>query len=131
MALAYTLRRFGIDDGVPPDGIAATSIGPQLFGDTGQPDALAEIRAWTADIPQALDRQDAMIASGRLQTTAVPVSVIFGRDPNLNPDVAHHLSSLFKNSQLRLVDQASRWPQWDRPEVVADLIKGSIAATAI
>ena len=73
-----------------------------------------------------------MIASGRLQTTTVPVSVIFGRnDPNLNPDVAHHLSSLFKNSQLHLVDQASHWPQWDRPEVVADLIKGSIAATAI
>ncbi len=130
--LAYTLRRFGLDDSLPPDGIAATSIGPQFFGDTSQPDALAEIRAWTADIPQALDRQDAMIASGRLQTTTVPVSVIFGRnDPNLNPDVAHHLSSLFKNSQLHLVDQASHWPQWDRPEVVADLIKGSIAATAI
>ena len=115
-----------------PDGIAATSIGPQFFGDTSQPDALAEIRAWTADIPQALDRQDAMIASARLLTTTVPVSVIFGgNDPNLNPDVAHHLSSLFKNSQLRLVDQASHWPQWDRPEVVADLIRGSIAATAI
>ena len=43
----------------------------------------------------------------------------------------HELSNLFKKSHLRLVDQASRWPQWDRPEVVADLIKGSIAATAI
>ena len=74
----------------------------------------------------------ALMASGGPQTTTVPVSVIFGRnDPNFNPDVAHHLSSLFKNSQLRLVDQASHWPQWDRPEVVADLIKGSIAATAI
>ncbi len=66
--LAYTMRRFGRDDGLPPDGIAVTSVIPQFFGDTSQPDALAEIRAWTADIPRALDRQDAMIASGRLQT---------------------------------------------------------------
>jgi pimeloyl-ACP methyl ester carboxylesterase len=129
--LLYTGRRFGQGDSVPPDGIGAVSILPQFFGDTNQPDALSEIRAWTADIPHALDRQDATIASGRLRTATVPVSVVFGRDdPNLNPDVAHHISSLFTNSELHLIDQASHWPQWDRPDVVADLIKRSIATTA-
>ena len=128
--LVYTGRRFGVDDSFPPDGIGAVSIVPQFFGDATQPDALGEIRAWTADIPRALDRQDAMIASGRLQATAVPVSVIFGRDdPNLNPDVAHHIHRLFTNSELHLVDEASHWPQWDRPDTVADLIKRAIAAT--
>jgi haloalkane dehalogenase len=124
--LAYTGRRFGLDDS-RPDGIGAVSIIPQFFGDTSQPDALSEIRAWTADIPNALDRQDAMIASGRLRATAVPVSVIFGRDdPNLNPDVAHHISGLFPNARLHLLERASHWPQWDRPDVVAGLIKDSI-----
>jgi len=128
--LRYTGRRLGLDDSLPPDGIGATSIIPQFFGGTAHPDALLEIRAWTADIPHALDRQDSIITTGRLQTTTVPVSVIFGRnDPNLNPDVAHHVSSLFRKSDLHLVDQASHWPQWDRPDVVADLIKRSIAAT--
>ena len=52
---------------------------------------------WTAEIPRALDRHDSAIASGRLQTTTVPVSIIFGRnDPNLNSDVAQHISGLFK-----------------------------------
>ena len=59
----------------------------------------------------------------------MPVSIIFGRnDPNLNPDVAQHISSLFKNPELHLLEQASHWPQWDRPDAVADLIKKSIAA---
>jgi pimeloyl-ACP methyl ester carboxylesterase len=126
--LAYTARRFGLDDAQAPDGIAVTSIIPQFFGDTEQPDALAEIRAWTADIASALDRQDAAIASGRLHGVTLPVSVIFGRnDPNLNPGVAQHISGLFANTQLHLLDHASHWPQWDRPEPVAELIK-TIAA---
>jgi haloalkane dehalogenase len=128
--LAHTARRFGLDASLPLDGIGTVSIVPQFFGDTTQPDALSEIRAWTADIPQALDRQDATIASGKLRATSVPVSVIFGRDdPNLNPDVAQHISRLFKNAQLHLLDATSHWPQWDRPDLVADLIKRAIAAT--
>jgi haloalkane dehalogenase len=88
---------------------------------------VAEIRAWTADIPNALDRQDAAIATGRLQTCTTPVSVIFGRnDPNLNPDVAQHISGLFKHTQLHLLGHVSHWPQWDRPDTVADLIKQTI-----
>ena len=129
--LAYTARRFGLDDSQAPDGIAVTSIIPTFFGDTEQPDALAEIRAWTADIPSALDRQDAAIASGRLHSVTAPVSVIFGRnDPNLNPDVARHIIGLFKRTQLHLLDHSSHWPQWDRPETVADLIKQTIATSA-
>jgi haloalkane dehalogenase len=54
----------------------------------------------------------------------VPVSIILGRnDPNLDSDVAQHISGLFKNPELHLLEQASHWPQWDRPDAVADLIK--------
>jgi pimeloyl-ACP methyl ester carboxylesterase len=126
--LAYTGRRFGLDDSLPPDGIGAGSIVPQFFGDSNQSDALAEIRSWTGGLPAALDRQDAVIASARLQTVQVPVSVIFGRDdPNLTPDVAQHICALFTNSEVHLIDRASHWPQWDQPDEVADLIKRSIA----
>jgi pimeloyl-ACP methyl ester carboxylesterase len=128
--LRYTGHRLGLDESLPPDGIGAVPIVPQFFSDTTHPDALAEMRAWTAIIPRALDRQDSTIASGRMQTTSVPVSVIFGRnDPNLDAEVAEHISGLFGKSDLHLVDQASHWPQWDQPDVVADLIKQSIAAT--
>jgi haloalkane dehalogenase len=125
--LAYTGRRFGLDDNLPPDGLGTVSVVPQFFGDNTQSDALAEIRAWTGDLPAALDRQDAEIASARLQTIQTPVSVIFGRDdPNLTPDVAQHICELFTNSELHLIDRASHWPQWDQPAEVADLIKRSI-----
>ncbi|OBI80438.1 alpha/beta fold hydrolase [Mycobacterium sp. 1245805.9] len=126
--LAYTGRRFGLDGSLPPDGIGVRSIVPQFFGDDGQPDALAEIRSWTGGLPAALDRQDAVIASARLRAVQVPVSVIFGRDdPNLTPDVAQHICAQFTNCELQLIDRASHWPQWDRPDAVADLIKRSIA----
>lgn len=74
--LRHTARGFGLDESVPPDGIAAVSIVPQFFGDNTQPNALSEIRAWTADLPRALDSQDAMVASGQLRAIRVPVSVI-------------------------------------------------------
>lgn len=126
--LAYTGRRFGLDGSFPPDGIGVTSVVPQFFGDGSHPDALAEIRSWTGGLPAALDRQDAVIASGRLQTVDVPVSVIFGRDdPNLTPGVAEHICDLFTNSEIHVVDRASHWPQWDQPDEVADLIKRSIS----
>jgi pimeloyl-ACP methyl ester carboxylesterase len=125
--LAYTGRRFGLDGSLPPDGIGVSSIVPQFFGDDDQSDALAEIRSWTSGLPAALDRQDAVIASGRLHTVQVPVSVIFGRDdPNLTPTVAQHICALFTDSEVHLIDRASHWPQWDQPEEVADLIKRSI-----
>jgi haloalkane dehalogenase len=129
--LAYTGRRFGLDASLPPDGIGAASIVPQFFGSADQSDALAEIRAWTADLPAALDRQDAVIASGRLRSVQAPVALTFGRDdPNLTPAVAQHLSGLFTDSKLHLINRASHWPQWDQPDEVADLIKRSIAEPA-
>ena len=113
---------------LPPDGIGVISIVPQFFGDNSQSDALAEIRLWTGGLPAALDRQDAVIASARLQSVHVPVSVIPGRDdPNLTPDVAQHICALFPNSEMHLIDRASHWPQWDQPDEVADLIRRSIA----
>lgn len=126
--LAYTGRRFGLDDSLPPDGIGAGSIVPQFFGDNSQSDALAEIRSWTADLPAALDWQDAVVARARLKTVEVPVSVIFGRDdPYLTTVVAQRICTLFANSEVHLIDRASHWPQWDQPNEVADLIKRSIA----
>ena len=126
--LAYTGRRFGLDDSLPPGGIGTVSILPQFFGDNSQSDALDEIRSWTAALPAALDRQDAVIGSARLQTVQAPVSVIFGRhDPNLTPDVAQHICALFTKSEVHLIDRASHWPQWDQPDKVADLIKRSTA----
>ena len=82
-----------------------------------------------AIFPQALDRQDTAIASGRLQTITAPVLVTFGRDPNLNPEVARQSAGLFANAELHLLEQAAHWPQWERPEMVADLITQSVAAT--
>jgi hypothetical protein len=60
----------------------------------------------------------------------VPVSIIFGRnDPNLDSDVAQHISGLFKNPELHLLEQPPTGPCGiDRPDAVADQIKKSIAA---
>jgi len=43
----------------------------------------------------------------------------------LNPDVALHLARLFTSADVHLIDNASHWPQWDRPDTVAALIKGA------
>jgi hypothetical protein len=59
-----------------PDGLAIRSILPQCFGDTNQPDALVGIRAWTAELFDALDTQDALIESGVFGRLEVPVSII-------------------------------------------------------
>jgi haloalkane dehalogenase len=124
--LAHTARQFGLDSGLPPDGIGTRSIFPQFFGNAEQPHALAEIRAWTADLPKALDLQDARISSGVAGALDVPVCLIFGvRDRYLNADVARHLATLFPHAQLHLVEDASHWPQWDQPEVVAGIIRAA------
>jgi haloalkane dehalogenase len=50
--------------------------------------------------------------------------LIFGAaDDYLNPALARHLAGLFPRADLRLIDDASHWPQWDQPEIVAKLIK--------
>jgi len=120
--LMHTAGRFGIPRDAP-DTIGTVSILPQFFGGAGSPNALDEIRAWTADLPHALDHQDNQIRAGKLAALDIPVRVIFGReDTFLNPHVARHLSGRFARSELHLVPGASHWPQWDQPEIVADLI---------
>jgi len=123
--IQFTARRFGRDPDDPTD-LGTVSVLPQFFGGADQSDALAEIRAWTADLPRALDGQDERIAARNLSTLPVPVTVAFGTaDPFLNPGVARDLAGQFAHSELHLVEGASHWPQWDQPEVIAALIPDS------
>jgi pimeloyl-ACP methyl ester carboxylesterase len=124
--LAYTAEAFGLTAG-NPDGIGVRSVIPQFFGSADFPDALQEIRAWAAGLPHALDLQDARIVSGQLTTARTPFTLIFGaRDKFLSPDLARHLTGLFPSSGLHLLGGASHWPQWDQPEIVADLMNTAL-----
>jgi haloalkane dehalogenase len=120
--LQLTARQWG-EDPDDPNGIGLFVV-PQFFGDAEHADALPAIRAWTAALFGDLDAQDAATWDGRLATLDIPVTLAFGAlDRFLNPDVAAHLAGLFKDAELHLVDGASHWPQWDKPEVVAELIR--------
>jgi haloalkane dehalogenase len=119
--LAHTARRFGLDP-ASPGGVAVASVQPQFFGGGDQPDALAAVRAWTAGLFGSLDRQDARVAAGQLAALALPVTLGFGvADPYLTAELARHLAGLFGRADVRLVEAASHWPQWDQPERVAQL----------
>ena len=121
----FSARRFGRDPDDPTD-VGTVSVLPQFFGGADQPNALTEIRAWTADLPRALAGQDERIASGELSKLPVPVTIAFGTaDPFLNPGVARELAALFPHSQLHLVEAASHWPQWDQPEAIATLVNAA------
>jgi haloalkane dehalogenase len=118
--LNFSARQFFGTDELPPDGITVTSILPQFFANADTPDALATIRAWTGTLFADLDDQDARIASGQLKNLDVPVTMIFGaHDTYLGPDLAHYLAEHFTKSDIRAVPDASHWPQWDQPDVVA------------
>jgi haloalkane dehalogenase len=120
--LQHTADQWGMD-AVDPDSLAIKSILPQFFGDTNQPDALTAIRAWTADLFDALVAQDVLIDSGALRRLEVPVSLIFGEtDRYLTPSLAGEIAELFREPSLHLVQNASHWPQWNQPETVAELI---------
>ena len=120
--LAHTARQFGMDP-ADQDGVAVRSSLPQFFGDDTQPDALAAIRAWTADLFPALEQQDTHIAAGDTAALDLPVTLAFGvADHYLSPNLARHLAGLFRHADVRLVDGASHWPQWDQPAGVAKLI---------
>jgi haloalkane dehalogenase len=125
--LGHTARRFGIDP-ADPDSIGAIAVVPQFFGDIENPDALAAIRDWTAALFDELDRQDTAIAEQRLGASDLPVALVFGvNDEYLNPGLAHHLASLFRHSDLHIVEGASHWPQWDQPEI-AQLFHRTVTA---
>ena len=52
-----------------------------------------------------------------------PIHLPWGADaPYLNVGVAQHISYLLPNAKLELIENASHWPQWDRPNVVAATI---------
>jgi pimeloyl-ACP methyl ester carboxylesterase len=122
----WLLQRWGQQwelDSADPDGLAAQSILPQFYGNDSQSDALAAIRAWTAQLPASLDRQDALIAEDALRRIDTPVSVIFGeRDRYLGPALAAEIAGLFAESTLHVIEQAGHYPQYDRPETVAALL---------
>jgi haloalkane dehalogenase len=121
--LGHTGKRFRLDP-ANQSGVAATSIVPQFFGEVGNADSLTAIRGWTGALFPALDLQDNNIAAKRLEALEVPVTLVFGaRDEYLSPYLARHLAALFTNANVRLVEDASHWPQWDQPEIVADVIK--------
>ncbi len=123
--LQHTATQWGLD-AVDPQGLAIQSVLPQFFGDAGQPDAIAAVRAWTAGLFGSLDQQDALVDSEALGALEVPVSVIFGEtDRYLNPSLAVEIAGLFKGPSFHLVQNASHWPQYDQSEVVADLLKAA------
>ncbi len=108
------------------DGLAVQSILAQFFGDADQRHAITAIRAWTAGLFDSLDDEDALIDSGALGRLEVPVSVVFGgTDRYLNASLAAEIAGLFQDPSFHLVHDASHWPQYDQPEVVADLLKGA------
>jgi haloalkane dehalogenase len=121
--LQHTADQWGLD-AVDPTSLAIQSILPQFFGDADQPNALTSIRAWTADLFEALVIQDELIDSGALKRLEIPVSIIFGEgDRYLNPTLAAEIAGLFQNPSLHLVKNASHWPQWNQPDTVAQLIR--------
>jgi pimeloyl-ACP methyl ester carboxylesterase len=121
--LAHTQRQFGLD-AADQGGVGFASIVGQFFGDQAQPDALVAVRAWTSALFAALDRQDTHVAAGDLARLDLPVTLIFGAtDDYLSPALARHLAGLFPHADLHLVDNASHWPQWDQPAIVARLVK--------
>jgi pimeloyl-ACP methyl ester carboxylesterase len=122
----WLLQRWGLQwelDATDPEGLAAQSILPQFYGGDSQLDALAAIRAWTAQLPASLDRQDALVARQALHRIHAPVSIIFGeRDRYLGPTLAAEIGGLFTNSTLHVIEQAGHYPQYDQPETVAALL---------
>jgi 2-hydroxy-6-oxonona-2,4-dienedioate hydrolase len=50
----------------------------------------------------------------------MPVTLIFGaNDAYLSPDLAWQLVEHFSRADVTVVPDASHWPQWDQPNVVA------------
>lgn len=119
----WMLARWGAQwelDSDDPSSLVWTSILPQFFGGDEQPDALAAIRAWTAELLPALDAQEQLARSGALDTVGMPVSVIFGnRDRYLTPSLAGEIAELFGHAELHLIEDAGHYPQHDRPDLVA------------
>jgi haloalkane dehalogenase len=122
--LTYTdqLLREGPAD---PQGLGATSILPQFFGDKEQPDAVAAIRAWTAELFTDLELQKSHVAAGDLAALDIPVVLAFGEhDPCFTRDVGKRLQALLRNSRFHEIHGAAHWPMWDQPAATAAIMTG-------
>ena len=121
--LLWLVQRWGNQLGLDSD-VVTNSILAQFFGDDHQSDALVSIRAWTATLHDGLSGQDNLIQSGTLRDLRGKVSLAFGEDdPYLGRTLAAELSALFEDASLHLVAEAGHYPQDDRPEIVAELIR--------
>jgi pimeloyl-ACP methyl ester carboxylesterase len=70
-----------------------------------------------------LDRQDSLVAGEALHRIHAPVSIIFGEaDRYLGHALAAEIAGLFANSTLHLVEQATHYPQYDQPAIVAAVL---------
>jgi pimeloyl-ACP methyl ester carboxylesterase len=125
--LLWLLGRWGAQMDLDADdssGIVQTSILPQFYGDEDQPDAVASVRAWCAELPDVLDQNDELAKTAALAHLQVPVSIIWGhRDRYLNPSLADEIAALFEKPSVHLVTEAGHYPQHDQPDQVADLLK--------
>jgi haloalkane dehalogenase len=122
--LQFTADHWGVDAN-DQQGVAVQSILPQFFGNAAQPDAVPAIRAWTAALFDSLTEQDTLVNTGALRNLQVPVSVIFGgSDRYLDPSLAREIAGLFTDPALHVVPATSHWPQYDQPQLVADLLAG-------
>lgn len=128
----FTNSRLNPGQSAPPasDGVAAIAILPQFVGSAEQPDAIAAIRARTADLFPGILEQNAQIARGAFAQLTFPVTIAFGEhDPYLDSGVAEHLHQLFPTSEVHGISDAAHWPQWDQPAATAAVISESLTAT--
>jgi pimeloyl-ACP methyl ester carboxylesterase len=125
--LLWLLGRWGVQldlDADDPWGIVRHSILPQFYGDEHQPDAVASVRAWCAELRESLGQQDELAHSGALARLEVPVSIIWGRkDRYLTPSLAGEIAGLFAEPAVHLLADAGHYPQHDQPDLVAELLK--------
>src|SRR6516165_4223887 len=100
--LLWLLQRWGNQfelDADDPFGIIRNSILPQFYGDEHQPDAIASIRAWCAELRPALNHQDDLVNNGAVRDLQLPVSIIWGtNDRSLSSSLAHKIAALFDKS---------------------------------
>jgi pimeloyl-ACP methyl ester carboxylesterase len=121
--LLWLLVRWGQQLGLD-DGVVQQSILAQFVGNDQQPSALESVRAWTAALPESLDRQEAIVASGALGRLAVPVTIVWGdADRYLTPALATEIAALFPDPAVHFVAGAGHYVQHDRPGEVAELLK--------
>ncbi len=130
--LLWLLLRWGTQldlDAGGPDSIVRASILAQFVGDDQQPAAVASVRAWTGVWRDLLDQQDAIVKSGALSRLEVPVSIIWGEtDRYLSTSLATEIAALFPDPSVHFIPGVGHYPQHDRPERVAELLKDGVPA---